>query len=690
MASTVVRARSLFDPAIVKQAIVDSFWKLTFPRQVRNPVMFVVYVGSILTTLLWVQALVGTGEAPPWFIFWVSVWLWFTVLFANFAEAMAEGRGKAQAASLRKARRDLQAKRLTRSGACDFDRVSASALRKGDRVLVEVNDFIPADGTVVEGIASVNEAAITGESAPVIREAGGDRSSVTGGTQVLSDWIVVEVTADPGEAFLDRMIALVEGAKRQKTPNEIALDILLAALTIVFLLATATLLPFSLYSVLAAGQGTPVTVTVLVALLVCLIPTTIGALLSAIGIAGMDRMIQKNVIAMSGRAVEAAGDVDVLLLDKTGTITLGNRQATAFFPAAGVTEATLADAAQLASLADETPEGRSIVILAKEKYQIREREIEKLGATFVAFTAQTRMSGVNLNGRQVRKGAADAIEAHVKKLGGHFPQEVRLSVDTIAKVGATPLVVCDEAKVLGAIQLKDIVKGGIRERFAQLRRMGIKTIMITGDNPLTAAAISAEAGVDDFLAQATPEAKLKLIRDLQAQGRLVAMTGDGTNDAPALAQADVAVAMNTGTQAAKEAGNMIDLDSNPTKLLEVVETGKQMLMTRGALTTFSIANDVAKYFAIIPAAFASTYPALAALNVMGLATPQSAILSAVIFNALIIVALIPLALKGVRYRSIGAAAVLRRHLWIYGVGGIIIPFPGIKIIDMILVALKLV
>jgi len=690
MASTVVRARSLFDTGIVKQAIVDSFRKLTFQRQVRNPVMFVVYVGSILTTLLWVQALVGRGEAPPWFIFWVSVWLWFTVLFANFAEAMAEGRGKAQAASLRKARRDLQAKRLARSGARDFDMVSASALRKGDRVLVEVSDFIPADGTVVEGIASVNEAAITGESAPVIREAGGDRSSVTGGTQVLSDWIVVEVTADPGEAFLDRMIALVEGAKRQKTPNEIALDILLAALTIVFLLATATLLPFSLYSVLAAGQGTPVTVTVLVALLVCLIPTTIGALLSAIGIAGMDRMIQKNVIAMSGRAVEAAGDVDVLLLDKTGTITLGNRQATAFFPAAGVTEATLADAAQLASLADETPEGRSIVILAKEKYQIREREIEKLGATFVAFTAQTRMSGVNLNGRQVRKGAADAIEAHVKKLGGHFPQEVRLIVDTIAKAGATPLVVCDEAQVLGAIQLKDIVKGGIRERFAQLRRMGIKTIMITGDNPLTAAAISAEAGVDDFLAQATPEAKLKLIRDLQAQGRLVAMTGDGTNDAPALAQADVAVAMNTGTQAAKEAGNMIDLDSNPTKLLEVVETGKQMLMTRGALTTFSIANDVAKYFAIIPAAFASTYPALAALNVMGLATPQSAILSAVIFNALIIVALIPLALKGVRYRSIGAAAVLRRHLWIYGVGGIIIPFPGIKIIDMILVALKLV
>ena len=686
-----VTARALFDLPIVKQAIVDAFRKLTFQRQVRNPVMFVVYVGSILTSLLWVQALVGRGEAPPWFIFWVSVWLWFTVLFANFAEAMAEGRGKAQAASLRKARRDLQAKRLPgRDRRQDVQIVSASALRKGDLVLVEVNDFIPADGTIVEGVASVNEAAITGESAPVIREAGSDRSGVTGGTQVLSDWIVVEVTANPGEAFLDRMIALVEGAKRQKTPNEIALDILLAGLTIVFLLATATLLPFSLYSVGSAGQGSPVTVTVLVALLVCLIPTTIGALLSAIGIAGMDRMIQKNVIAMSGRAVEAAGDVDVLLLDKTGTITLGNRQATAFFPAPGVHEAALADAAQLSSLADETPEGRSIVVLAKEKYQIREREIEKLGATFIAFTAQTRMSGVDLNGRQVRKGAVDAIEAHVKKLGGSFPAEVRLSVDTIAKAGATPLVVADGAKVLGAIQLKDIVKGGIRERFAQLRRMGIKTIMITGDNPLTAAAISAEAGVDDFLAQAPPEAKLKLIRDVQAQGRLVAMTGDGTNDAPALAQADVAVAMNTGTQAAKEAGNMVDLDSNPTKLLEVVETGKQMLMTRGALTTFSIANDVAKYFAIIPAAFATTYPALNALNIMHLATPQSAILSAVIFNALIIIALIPLALKGVRYRALGAGAVLRRNLWIYGVGGILIPFPGIKIIDMILVALKLV
>src|SRR5712692_531630 len=685
MASTVVRARSLFDPAIVKQAIVDSFWKLTFPRQVRNPVMFVVYVGSILTTLLWVQALVGTGEAPPWFIFWVSVWLWFTVLFANFAEAMAEGRGKAQAASLRKARRDLQAKRLTRSGARDFDRVSASALRKGDRVLVEVNDFIPADGTVVEGIASVNEAAITGESAPVIREAGGDRSSVTGGTQVLSDWIVVEVTADPGEAFLDRMIALVEGAKRQKTPNEIALDILLAALTIVFLLATATLLPFSLYSVGAAGQGSPVTVTALVALLVCLIPTTIGALLSAIGIAGMDRMIQANVIAMSGRAVEAAGDVDVLLPDKTGTITLGNRQATAFVPAEGVTEAVLADTAQLASLSDETPEGRSIVILAKEKYGIRERDIRALGATFVPFSAQTRMSGVNMTGRQVRKGAADAIEKHVQHLGGEFPASIRTAVDRIAKEGATPLVVCDGVRVLGAIHLKDIVKGGIRERFGELRRMGIKTIMITGDNRLTAAAIAAEAGVDDFLAEATPEAKLALIRSHQAEGRLVAMTGDGTNDAPALAQADVAVAMNTGTQAAKEAGNMVDLDSNPTKLIEVVETGKQMLMTRGSLTTFSIANDIAKYFAIIPAAFASTYPQLNALNVMGLASPFSAILSAVIFNALIIVVLIPLALKGVKYRPLGAAVLLRRNLLIYGLGGIIIPFVGIKLIDVGLV-----
>src|SRR5213592_1964638 len=688
---TTVKARSLFDPTIVRQAIIDSFRKLTPRRQVRNPVMFVVYVGSILTTLLWIQAVTGKGEAPAWFIFWVSIWLWFTVLFANFAEAMAEGRGKAQAASLRKARGDLQAKRLRRpEGNAGFETVSASALRKGDVVRVEVGDFIPADGTVVEGVASVNEAAITGESAPVIRESGGDRSSVTGGTQVLSDWLIVKVTANPGEAFLDRMISLVEGAKRQKTAYEIALDILLAALTIIFLLATATLLPFSLYSVQAAGQGTPVTVTVLVALLVCLIPTTIGALLSAIGIAGMDRMIQKNVIAMSGRAVEAAGDVDVLLLDKTGTITLGNRQATRFFPAPGIAERDLADAAQLASLADETPEGRSVVVLAKEKYGIRERDVQKLGATFVPFTAQTRMSGVDLDGRQIRKGAADAIEAHVKRLGGSVPTAVRVVVDKIAKEGATPLVVSDGSAVLGVVQLKDIVKGGIKERFGELRRMGIKTVMITGDNPLTAAAIAAEAGVDDFLAEATPEAKLKLIREMQAQGRLVAMTGDGTNDAPALAQADVAVAMNTGTQAAKEAGNMIDLDSNPTKLIEIVETGKQLLMTRGALTTFSIANDVSKYFAIIPAAFASTYPVLDKLNIMRLATPASAILSAVIFNALIIIFLIPLALRGVPYRAVPAAVLLRDNLLIYGLGGLILPFIGIKLIDMILVALRLV
>ena len=685
------KKRPLFDRAIVGPAVIDAFRKLTPRRQVRNPVMFVVYVGSILTTLLWLQALVGQGEAPAGFIFWVSIWLWFTVLFANFAEAMAEGRGKAQAASLRKARREVQAKRLAAAQrGASVTAVPATSLRKDDVVLVEAGDIIPADGEIIEGVASVNESAITGESAPVIREAGGDRSSVTGGTLVLSDWLIVRVVANPGEAFLDRMIALVEGAKRQKTPNEIALDILLAGLTIIFLLATATLLPYSIYSVATAGQGTPVSVTVLVALLVCLIPTTIGALLSAIGIAGMDRMIQANVIATSGRAVEAAGDVDVLLLDKTGTITLGNRQATAFLPAQGVTEQALADAAQLASLSDETPEGRSIVVLAKEKYGLRERDVTRLGAKFIAFTAQTRMSGVDLNGHQIRKGAADAVEAHVARLGGEYPASVRTMVDGIAKEGATPLLVAEDSKVLGVVQLKDIVKGGIRERFAELRQMGIKTVMITGDNPLTAAAIAAEAGVDDFLAEATPEAKLKLIRDMQAEGRLVAMTGDGTNDAPALAQADVAVAMNSGTQAAKEAGNMVDLDSNPTKLLEVVETGKQMLMTRGALTTFSIANDVAKYFAIIPAAFATTYPALGALNVMGLATHQSAILSAVIFNALIIIALIPLALKGVRYRAIGASALLRRFLWIYGVGGIIVPFIGIKAIDMLLVALGLV
>ncbi len=690
MPSQTHKARPLFDPPIVRRAIIDSFKKLDPRNQIRNPVMFVVLVGSVLTTGLFIQALIGQGEAPAGFILAISLWLWFTVLFANFAEAMAEGRGKAQAESLRKARRDIVAKKLSepKYGAKTSD-VSAASLRKGDVVLVEAGAFIPSDGEAIEGVASVDESAITGESAPVIRESGGDRSAVTGGTRVLSDWLIVRITSNPGETFLDRMIAMVEGAKRQKTPNEIALNILLAALTIIFLLVCVTLLPFSLYSVQSAGQGSPVTITVLFALLVCLIPTTIGGLLSAIGIAGMDRMIQANVIAMSGRAVEAAGDVDVLLLDKTGTITLGNRQATAFMPANGVSESTLADAAQLASLADETPEGRSIVVLAKEKYDLRGRDIQSLGATFVPFTAQTRMSGVNFDGRQIRKGASDAIEAYVRDQGGSFPTPVRSLVDNIAKQGATPLVVADGPKVLGVIQLKDIVKGGIKERFADMRQIGIKTVMITGDNPLTATAIAAEAGVDDFLAQATPETKLKLIREYQTGGRLVAMTGDGTNDAPALAQADVAVAMNTGTQAAKEAGNMVDLDSNPTKLLEIVEIGKQLLMTRGALTTFSIANDVAKYFAIIPAAFATTYPELKALNIMGLATPQSAILSAVIFNALIIVALIPLALRGVRYRRVSAATVLRDNLLIYGVGGLIAPFVGIKLIDVILAALHL-
>jgi K+-transporting ATPase ATPase B chain len=684
------QARPLLDGPIVRGAVVDAVKKLDPRVQVRNPVMFVVLVGSALTTGLWLRALLGQGEAPAAFIFWISLWLWFTVLFANFAEAMAEGRGKAQAEALRRTRQNVQAKRLARpERGAPVTRVVGSLLRQGDVVLVEAGDVIPGDGEVIEGVASVDESAITGESAPVIRESGGDRSAVTGGTRVLSDWLIVRISANPGEAFLDRMIAMVEGAKRQKTPNEIALNILLAGFTIIFLLATATLLPFSLYSVGAAGQGAPVTITVLVALLVCLIPTTIGGLLSAIGIAGMDRMHQANVIAMSGRAVEAAGDVDVLLLDKTGTITLGNRQATAFLPAAGVAERDLADAAQLASLADETPEGRSIVVLAKQKYAIRERDVRGIGATFVPFTAQTRMSGVNLDGRQVRKGAADAIVAHVQAASGQLPADVRVAVDGVAKQGATPLVVADGPRVLGVIQLKDIVKGGIRERFGELRRMGIKTVMITGDNPLTAAAIAAEAGVDDFLAQATPETKLKLIREYQAGGRLVAMTGDGTNDAPALAQADVAVAMNSGTQAAKEAGNMVDLDSNPTKLIEVVETGKQMLMTRGALTTFSISNDVAKYFAIIPAAFATTYPVLNALNIMGLATPESAILSAVIFNALIIIALIPLALRGARYRPVGAARLLRQFLWVYGAGGIVVPFIGIKLIDMILVALGL-
>jgi len=685
------KTQVFLDRAIINQALLESFKKLSPRQQMKNPVMFVVWVGSILATILFLQALSGHGEAPAGFILSVSLWLWFTVLFANFAEAVAEGRSKAQAASLRKAKREIMAKMLSepRYGA-SFSTAASSGLRKGDIFLVEAGDMIPADGEVIEGVASVNESAITGESAPVIRESGGDFSAVTGGTTVLSDWLVVRVTTNPGESFLDRMIAMVEGAKRQKTPNEIALTILLVAMTIIFLFATATLLPYSIYSVDVAKAGHPVSVTVLVALLVCLIPTTIGGLLSSIGVAGMGRMLQKNVIATSGRAVEAAGDVDVLLLDKTGTITLGNRQATYFHPAPGMNERELADAAQLASLADETPEGRSIVVLAKDKFGLRERNIHELGATFVPFTAQTRMSGVNLDARQVRKGAVDAIRHHVETFGAAFPRDVQAIVDDVARRGSTPLVVVDDGKVLGVVELKDIVKHGIKERFAELRRMGIRTVMITGDNRLTAAAIAAEAGVDDFLAEATPEAKLKLIRENQAQGHLVAMTGDGTNDAPALAQADVAVAMNTGTQAAKEAGNMVDLDSNPTKLIEIVETGKQMLMTRGALTTFSIANDVSKYFAIIPAAFVSTYPALGNLNVMHLATPASAILSAVIFNALIIVALIPLALKGVSYRPIGAAALLRSNLIIYGLGGIIAPFVCIKAIDMLLAASGLV
>jgi K+-transporting ATPase ATPase B chain len=679
--------RHLLDPAIVRQALLDSVRKLDPRHQVRNPVMFVVFVGSLWTTVLGVQALSGPSTEPPAFIFAVSAWLWFTVLFGNFAEAMAEGRGKAQANSLRKSRRDVSARRLTSpSYGSPSETVASTDLRKDDAVLVQAGEFIPMDGEVIEGAASVDESAITGESAPVIRESGGDRSSVTGGTRVLSDWLVIRITTQAGESFLDRMIAMVEGSKRGKTPNEIALNILLAALTIVFLLATATLLPFSVFAVNEAGRGSPVTVTVLVALLVCLIPTTIGALLSAIGIAGMDRMLQANVLAMSGRAVEAAGDVDVLLLDKTGTITLGNRQATAFLPAQGSTEQQLADAAQLASLADETPEGRSVVVLAKERFRIRERDLHQLGARFVPFSARTRMSGVDLDGRTVRKGAADAIEAYVQSLGGTFPADVRAAVESVARQGGTPLVVTDGPHVLGVIHLKDIVKGGIKERFAELRRSGIKTIMITGDNPLTAAAIAAEAGVDEFLAEATPERKLQLIREKQGEGRLVAMTGDGTNDAPALAQADVAVAMNTGTQAAKEAGNMVDLDSNPTKLIEIVQIGKQMLMTRGALTTFSTANDIAKYFAIIPAAFAATYPQLGALNLMGLASPQSAILSAVIFNALIIVVLIPLALRGVEYRPLSAVRLLQRHLLLYGLGGVVLPFVGIKLIDIVIAA----
>jgi len=688
------RHAGLFSAELVKPALRDSFVKLNPRLQWRNPVMFVVWIGAVLITGLWLQALFGTGEAPAWFIGANALWLWFTVLFANFAEALAEGRSKAQAASLRGLKKRGIAKKLQapRHGS-SWIPIETDELRIGAVLLVEAGDMMPCDGEVIEGVASVDESAITGESAPVIREAGGDFSSVTGGTRVLSDWIVVRCTVNPGETFLDRMIAMVEGAKRRKTPNEVALTILLVALTLVFLMATVTLLPYSLYSVDTAKAGAPISITVLVALLVCLIPTTIGGLLSAIGVAGMSRMLGANVIATSGRAVEAAGDVDVLLLDKTGTITLGNRQASSFIPAPGVMDRALADAAQLASLADETPEGRSIVVLAKNKFNIRERELAGKDASFVPFTAQTRMSGVNWQGRQIRKGAADAIQRWLAAHGTNFPAEVTRAVEDTARRGSTPLVVAeitgDRATVFGVVELKDIVKGGIKERFGELRRMGIKTVMITGDNKLTAAAIGAEAGVDDVLAEATPEAKLALIRKYQAEGYMVAMTGDGTNDAPALAQADVAVAMNSGTQAAKEAGNMVDLDSNPTKLIEVVEIGKQMLMTRGSLTTFSIANDVAKYFAIIPAAFATTYPQLNALNVMGLASPSSAILAAVIFNALVIVVLIPLALRGVAYRALGAAALLRRNALIYGLGGLIVPFVGIKIIDLLLVVLHL-
>ena len=681
MADLKKKELSLFDPEILKPAVWESFRKLAPQKVIKNPVMFVVEIGSVLTTLILLRDLIAptSHSQPLWFTANVTLWLWFTVVFANFAEAVAEGRGRAQAANLRKMRKETTARR--RVNGKHEERVPASSLRKGDVVVIEAGEFIPGDGEVIEGVASVDESAITGESAPVIREAGGDRSAVTGGTRVLSDRIVVRITTNPGESFLDRMISLVEGAKRQKTPNEIALNILLAGLTIVFLFACVTLVPLALYSNIA------ISVTVIIALLVCLIPTTIGGLLSAIGIAGMDRLVRKNIMAMSGRAVEAAGDVDTLLLDKTGTITLGNRMATEFITARGVLATRLADAAQLASLADETPEGRSIVVLAKEGFGLRGREIAD-HPQFIPFSAKTQMSGLDFtdNGkpRKVRKGSAAAIRRHIESLRGSFPPEVASAVEAVSRQGGTPLVVSDDAQVLGVIQLKDVVKGGIKERFAKLRQMGIKTVMITGDNPLTAAAIAAEAGVDDFMAEAKPEDKLARIRQEQAGGHLIAMTGDGTNDAPALAQADVAVAMNTGTQAAKEAGNMVDLDSNPTKLLEVVEVGKQLLMTRGVLTTFSIANDVAKYFAITPAMFAGVYPEIAPLNVMRLATPQSAILSAVIFNAIIIILLIPLALRGVKYRPLGAAALLRRSLFIYGMGGVIAPFIGIKLIDLLL------
>jgi len=675
--------KAIWNTQIVKRAVVDSFKKLNPRAMMKNPVMFVVEVGSVLTTFQLIRGLAAPvpGVTNTGFELQITLWLWFTVLFANFAEAMAEGRGKAQADNLRKAKTETTANRLLPNGRVEV--VNAPQLRKDDVVVVSAGEFIPGDGEIISGVASVDESAITGESAPVIREAGGDRSAVTGGTRVLSDQIKVRITSNPGETFIDRMIALVEGAERQKTPNEIALNILLAGLTIIFLLAVVTLQPFAIYS------SAPQTVFVLVSLLVCLIPTTIGGLLSAIGIAGMDRLIQHNVLAMSGRAVEAAGDVNTLLLDKTGTITLGNRQATAFIPLPGVDENELAEAAQLSSLADETPEGRSIVVLAKEKYGLRGREIALHEAAFISFTAQTRMSGVDFDGREVRKGAADAIEKYVLSFGKTVPVELTAIVEGISRAGGTPLVVAEDRLALGVIHLKDIVKGGMSERFNQMRQMGIKTIMITGDNPLTAATIAREAGVDDFLAQATPEDKMALIKKEQAGGKLVAMTGDGTNDAPALAQADVGVAMNTGTQAAKEAGNMVDLDSNPTKLIEIVEIGKQLLMTRGALTTFSIANDVAKYFAIIPAMFAGAFPVLNALNIMGLRTPQSAILSAVIFNAVIIITLIPLALRGVKYRPMSAASLLRRNLLVYGLGGIIVPFIGIKIIDVIIHAIGL-
>ena len=680
MAAKEAKPRSLWDGKIVRQALIDAFVKLNPRTMMKNPVMFVVEVGSVVTSILLIKDVVrSTGTFG--FDLQITLWLWFTVVFANFAEAMAEGRGKAQAETLRRAKSETMANRVLEGGR--IEAVSGSKLRAGDLVIVSAGETIPGDGDIIEGVASVDESAITGESAPVIREAGGDRSAVTGGTRVLSDQIKVKITSNAGETFLDRMIALVEGAERQKTPNEIALNILLAGLTVVFLLAVVTLQPFAIYS------GAPQTVFVLVSLLVCLIPTTIGGLLSAIGIAGMDRLVQHNVLAMSGRAVEAAGDVDTLLLDKTGTITLGNRQATDFIAAPGVSNDQLADAAQLSSLPDETPEGRSIVVLAKEKYNLRGRDLGPMQAQFVPFTAQTRMSGVDLDGLAIRKGAADAIEKYLQQNGGYLPKEVRATVESIARSGGTPLVVAESNRALGVIHLKDIVKGGIRERFAQLRSMGIRTVMITGDNPLTAAAIAREAGVDDFLAQATPKDKMDLIRREQSCGKLVAMTGDGTNDAPALAQADVGVAMNTGTQAAKEAGNMVDLDSNPTKLLEIVEIGKQLLMTRGSLTTFSIANDVAKYFAIIPAMFAGKFAVLNSLNIMRLATPQSAILSAVIFNALIIIALIPLALRGVQYKAMAAEALLRRNLLLYGAGGVIVPFLGIKLIDLFVSALGL-